>query len=78
LGVDAGPHAIALTEDDSRLVVVDYFLDQDGFGKVHFEGDHRIHVIKVGRRALALDTRFQLDFDEVFGFPVRPHGIAMK
>jgi len=78
LGVDAGPHNIVLAADDSRLVVVDYFLDQDGFGKVHFEGDHRIHVIRVGRNALELDTRFQLDFDTAFASPARPHGIAMK
>jgi selenium-binding protein 1 len=78
LGLDAGPHALALTEDDSRLVVTDYFLDQDGFGKVHFEGDHRVHVIRVGRDRLALDPRFQLDFDTAFEHPARPHGAAMK
>jgi len=78
LGLDAGPHALALTDDDSRLVVSDYFLDQDGFGKVHFEGDHRVHVIKVGRDTLELDTRFRLDFDTAFEHPARPHGMAMK
>jgi len=78
LGVDAGPHAIVLSEDDSRLVVTDYFLDQDSFGKVHFDGDHKVHVIQVGRDTLAIDTRFQLDFNTAFGSPARPHGIAMK
>ncbi|HSB19943.1 MAG TPA: selenium-binding protein SBP56-related protein [Anaeromyxobacteraceae bacterium] len=78
LGLDAGPHNIVLTGDDSRLVVSDYFLDQDGFGKVHFEGDHRVHVIRVGRDTLELDTRFQLDFDTAFEHPARPHGMAMK
>jgi selenium-binding protein 1 len=78
LGVGAGPHMIALTEDDDRLVVTDYFLEEDSFGKVHFEGDHRIHVIQVTRDTLTLDARFQLDFDTAFDFPARPHGVAMK
>jgi len=78
LGVDAGPHAIGLSSDDRRLVVTDYFLDEDGFGKVHFEGDHRIHVIHVSRDRLELDPRFQVDFDTAFDFPARPHGFAMR
>jgi selenium-binding protein 1 len=47
LGLNAGPHAIALTDDDRRLVVSDYFLNEDDFGKIHFEGDHHVHVVKV-------------------------------
>lgn len=82
LGVDAGPHDIALTRDDSRLVVTDYFLTQDDFGKVHAEGDHKVHVIKVTHDTLTLDTRFNLDFNKAFKhkYPAgaRPHGIAMK
>jgi len=78
LGVDAGPHDIDLTEDDSRLVVTDYFLNQDDFGKIHFEGDHKVHVINVTRDTLTLDTRFELDFNTAFDYPARPHGIAMK
>ena len=27
----------------------DDFLSQDDFGKIHFEGDHKVHVIKVAR-----------------------------
>src|SRR5262249_23457804 len=38
LGLNAGPHDLDLTDDDSRLVVTDYFLDEDDFGKVHGEG----------------------------------------
>ena len=49
LGVDAGPHMIALTDDDKRLVVSDYFLNEDDFGKVHLEGDHHVRVIRVSR-----------------------------
>ena len=78
LGMDAGPHDIVLTEDDSRLVVTDYFLNEDDFGKIHFEGDHKVHVIQVTHDTLTLDTRFDLDFNTVFEYPARPHGIAMK
>ena len=78
LGENAGPHDIVLSKDDSRLVVTDYFLDEDGFGKIHFEGDHKVQVIKVTRDTLTLDTRFALDFNTAFDHPARPHGIAMK
>ncbi len=79
LGVDAGPHMIALTDDDKRLVVSDYFLNEDDFGKVHFEGDHHVRVIRVFTHGLALDTRFDIDFNTAFTTgPARPHGVAMK
>jgi selenium-binding protein 1 len=79
LGKDAGPHMIALTDDDKRLVVSDYFLNEDDFGKVHFEGDHHVRVVRVFKRKLALDSRFDLDFNTAFATgPARPHGVAMK
>jgi hypothetical protein len=79
LGINSGPHAIALTDDDKRLVVVDYFLNEDNFGKIHFEGDHLVHVIKVHKDRLELDSRFQLDFNSIVPTgPARPHGIATK
>jgi selenium-binding protein 1 len=78
LGVGAGPHDLVLAEDDSRLVVTDYFLNEDSFGKIHFEGDHKVHVIKVTHNTLTLDTRFELNFNTAFERPTRPHGIAMK
>jgi hypothetical protein len=79
LGVGSGPHNLALTADDKRLVVTDYFLNEDDFGKIHFEGDHKVHVLKVGENSLQLDTRFNLDFNTEFSTgPARPHGIAMK
>jgi hypothetical protein len=84
LGVGAGPHNIMLTHDDKRLVVTDYFLVEDMFpfaspGKVQFEGDHKVHVLKVSRHHLKLDTRFVLDFNTAFQTgPARPHGIAVK
>lgn len=79
LGIFAGPHDISLTEDDSRLVVTDYFLNEDNFGKIHFEGDHKVHVIKVTHDTLTEDTRFALDYNTAFSTgPARPHGSAMK
>jgi hypothetical protein len=74
LGVGAGPHDVDLSEDGSRLVVTDYFLDEDDFGKIHFEGDHKVHVIQVSDDTLTLDTRFELDFNTAFEHPARPHG----
>ena len=79
LGKDAGPHYLQLTSDDERLVVSDYFLNEDTFGKVHSEGDHKVHVARVKQRRLELDPRFQLDFNYAFSTgPARPHGMAMK
>jgi selenium binding protein SBP56 len=79
LGVNAGPHDIVLSGDDRRLVVTDYFLNEDDFGKIHFEGDHHVHVIKVFTNHLALDPNFNIDFNTAFPTgPARPHGIAMK
>jgi 56kDa selenium binding protein (SBP56) len=79
LGENAGPHAITLTDDDKRLVVSDYFLNEDDFGKIHFEGDHHVRVIKLSKDKLHLDRRFDLDFNTAFTTgPARPHGTAMK
>jgi len=79
LGLNAGPHMIALTDDDKRLVVSDYFLNEDDFGKIHFEGDHHVRVVKVFKRRLAIDPRFDIDFNSAFATgPARPHGVAMK
>jgi len=79
LGPNSGPHYIKLSPDERRLVISDYFLNEDNFGKVHAEGDHRIHVARVTENNLILDPRFQLDFNAAFSTgPARPHGIAIK
>ena len=80
LGPGAGPHSIHLTHDDRRLVVTDYFLDQDDLGKIHFDGDHKVHVLNVSDRALEVDPAFHVvDFNTTFSTgPARPHGIGMK
>jgi hypothetical protein len=79
LGQEAGPHNLVLSEDDSRLVVTDYFLNEDDAGLIHYEGDHKVHVLKVSHNKLVDDPRFQLDFNTAFKTgPARPHGIAMK
>jgi selenium-binding protein 1 len=67
-----------LTDDERRLVISDYFLNEDDAGKVHAEGDHKIHVALVTRNRLVLDPRFQLDFNTAFAGRARPHGMAMK
>jgi WD40 repeat protein len=79
LGAGSGPHYIALSADEKRLVISDYFLNEDAFGKVHAEGDHKIHVARVSASDLVLDPRFNLDFNNAFETgPARPHGIAIK
>jgi len=79
LGAGSGPHYIALTKDEKRLVITDYFLNEDDFGKVHAEGDHKVHVASVLANDLVLDTRFNLDFNAAFTTgPARPHGVAFK
>ena len=79
LGPHSGPHYINLTADEKRLVISDYFLNEDNFGKVHAEGDHKIHVAHVFEHDLVLDPSFNLDFNTAFSTgPARPHGIAVK
>ena len=78
-GANAGPHNLVLNDDDSRLVVTDYFLNEDDAGIIHYEGDHKVHVLKVTHDTLTEDKRFKLDFNTAFKTgPARPHGIAMK
>ena len=79
-GAGTGPHSVHLTHDDKRLVVTDYFLDQDGVGKVHLDGDHKVHVLDVGQQDLTVDPDFRVvDFNTAFATgPARPHGIGMK
>ncbi len=79
LGPASGPHYLALTDDQRRLVVTDYFLNEDDAGKVHAEGDHKVHVARVLDNDLVLDERFQLDMNTaVPGGPARPHGVAFR
>jgi selenium-binding protein 1 len=83
LGEGAGPHNIMLADNDTRLIVTDYFLDEDDFlfanpGKVRLGGDHKVHVLRVTPNSLWLDSRFKLDFNTAFrNGPARPHGIAV-
>ncbi len=79
LGKDSGPHYLALTADGKRLVVTDYFLNEDSAGKVHAEGDHKVHVLKVSDRDLVDDSRFALDMNTAVATgPARPHGVAIR
>jgi len=79
-GKDAGPHSVHLTHDGKRLVVTDYFLNQDDFGKIHLDGDRQVRVLEVGAHSLRVDPAFRVvDFNTAFPTgPARPHGIGMK
>jgi hypothetical protein len=79
-GKEAGPHSVHLTHHAKRLVVTDYFLDEDAVGKVHLDGDHKVHVLDVGENSLTVDAAFgDIDFNTAFRTgPARPHGIGMK
>jgi selenium-binding protein 1 len=79
LGPNSGPHYLSLTKDERRLVITDYFLNEDEAGKVHAEGDHKVHVARVTARDLVLDPKFRLDFNSAFlAGAARPHGVAFK
>lgn len=79
LGAGSAPHDLLLTHDQKRVVVTDYFLNEDDFGKVHLDGDHKVHVLKLEGNQLTLDPRFQLDFNTAFpDMRARPHGLDAK
>jgi len=79
LGLNAGPHSVLLAHNDTKLVVVDYFLNEDNFGKIHMEGDHKVHAFDVTRNKLIPDNKFLIDFNTAFPTgPARPHGVALK
>ena len=79
LGLNAGPHSVLLAHDDTKLAVLDYFLNEDDFGKVHLEGDHKLRAFDVTENRLIPDNRFLIDFNTEFPTgPARPHGLALK
>lgn len=79
LGKGSGPHSLLLADNGKRLVVSNYFLNEDNFGKVHLEGDHKVRAFWVSPRGLVADARFQVDFNHAFPTgPARPHGMAVK
>ena len=65
-GKDAGPHNLVLSSDDKRLVVIGLLPQRGRAGIIHFEGDHKVHVLKVTHDTLTEDTRFKLDFNTAF------------
>jgi hypothetical protein len=80
LGENAGPHYVAFSPEEDRVVVSDYFLVQDLFpsGVVQDEGDHKIHALNIVGDALVPDATFNLDFNrDISTGPARPHGIAV-
>ncbi len=77
LGPASGPHYLALSPDEMRLIVTDYFLNEDDAGKVHAEGDHKVHVFRVTPGDLALDPKWNLDMNTaIHTGPARPHGVV--
>jgi selenium-binding protein 1 len=79
LGPGSAPHNLLLTSDQKRVVVTDYFLDEGNAGKIHFDGDDKVHVLKLEDDQLTLDTQFELNFSTAFaGIQARPHGITVK
>jgi 56kDa selenium binding protein (SBP56) len=78
LPAHTGPHMAMLSDGGMRLIVDDYFLNEDGFGKVHADGDHRVFALRVTPNSLTLDQRFSVDFNTVIpGLQLRPHGLAI-
>jgi 6-phosphogluconolactonase (cycloisomerase 2 family) len=60
LGAGSGPHYVALTKDEKRLVISDYFLNEDNFGKVHAEGDHKVHLARVKKEWLGAGSAIRV------------------
>jgi hypothetical protein len=73
----AGPHMAML--DGDRLIVSDYFINEDNFGKIHADGDHYVRVLDVTGDRLRTDPRFQIDFNALIpGVELRPHGFEVS
>lgn len=80
LGENSGPHYVAFSPTEDRVVVADYFLVQDLFpsGVVKVDGDHKIHALNIVQDRLVEDPRFNLDFNrDIATGPARPHGVAV-
>jgi hypothetical protein len=76
LGVGSGLHFLELKKDENRLVVTDYFLDENyghdsvtdtpvQNGIVFIEVDHKIHVLNVHHDKLVVDNKFNSTFPSV-------------
>jgi selenium-binding protein 1 len=80
LGENSGPHYVAFSPEEDRVVVSDYFLVQDLFpsGVVRVDGDHKIHALNIVNDQLVEDPSFNLDFNrDIPTGPARPHGVAV-
>lgn len=74
----AGPHLIH--RFGNRILITDYFLNLDNFGKIHLDGDRTVRAFNIqGDGTLVADSRFQVPFSNMIpGLRLRPHGLAMK
>jgi len=80
LGENSGPHYVAFSPNEDRVVVADYFLVQDLFpsGVVRVDGDHKIHALNIIGDQLVVDPHFNLDLNrDIPTGPARPHGITV-
>jgi len=79
LGPGSGPHMAMLANHNTQLIVTDYFLNEDNFGKVHLDGDRYVRVLDVSGHRLTEDRRFQIDFNTLIpGVQLRPHGFEVS
>lgn len=74
----AGPHLCHIM--GNRLIVTDYFLEEDDFGKIHMDGDHVVRVFTISNTGILYpEPRFQVDMDSIIpGVQLRPHGVGMN
>lgn len=71
----AGPHLCHIIA--GRLVITDYFLDEDDFGRIHFNGDHFIRVFNLDSNGLPVESGKGVDSNNLFpDLDLRPHGVA--
>jgi DNA-binding beta-propeller fold protein YncE len=78
VGSSSGPHEIALSPDENRLVLTDCAFPEGSAGKAA-AGDHKIRVAKATEYDLDLDPTFVVDLDALSPTgSARPRGVAMK
>ena len=77
----AGPHMSMLVNHGTRLINTDYFLNEDDFGRINYEGDHyvRNYFVDATTGLLTPDLQFQVDMNNIVpGLNLRPHGAEVS
>lgn len=80
LGAGAGPHYLRLTQDEQRLIVTNYFLNEHSHnGLVQQDGNRKIQVINVRKDSMDLDPKFNFDGNTAFSTgAARPHAVVLN